>query len=110
MTPCLLSTRSINNKGYARFDAYTLHHRQVYESIYGLIPKELELDHLCRVPRCINPEHLEPVTHAENMRRARNIHCKQGHILEGNTKGNRRECRTCHARRQRGYRYANSIL
>lgn len=37
--------------------------------VVGAITHGLELDHLCRVRRCINPAHLEPVTHAENTRR-----------------------------------------
>ena len=46
-------------------------HRLSFEMHRGPIPSGLELDHLCRVRRCVNPEHLEPVTHAENMRRMR---------------------------------------
>lgn len=60
-------------------------HRLAYRYIKGEIPEGLELDHLCRTPLCVNPDHLEPVTHAENMRRAvrtkyriRNA-CKFGH-------------------------------
>lgn len=45
-------------------------HRWAYEHFVGPIPKGLELDHLCRNTRCVNPDHLEPVTHAENNRRA----------------------------------------
>jgi hypothetical protein len=44
-------------------------HRVAYELVKGSIPDGLELDHLCRIPACVNPEHLEPVTHAENLRR-----------------------------------------
>lgn len=44
-------------------------HRVYYERDVGPIPDGLEIDHLCRVRRCCNPEHLEPVTHAENVRR-----------------------------------------
>lgn len=44
-------------------------HRWVYEQHKGPIPEGMELDHLCRNPICVNPDHLEPVTHAENMRR-----------------------------------------
>lgn len=44
-------------------------HRFMYESVHGAIPPGLELDHLCRVRACVNPAHLEPVTHTENMRR-----------------------------------------
>lgn len=45
-------------------------HRHSYQSLVGSIPDGLHLDHLCRVPACVNPEHLEPVTLAENNRRA----------------------------------------
>lgn len=46
-----------------------LAHRAVYELLVGPIPKGLEIDHLCRTRCCVNPNHLEPVTRAENMRR-----------------------------------------
>lgn len=41
---------------------------------YGPIPKGKELDHVCRVKLCVNPDHLEPVTHQINMQRALGIH------------------------------------
>lgn len=44
-------------------------HRHVYEAEVGPVPKGLELDHQCRVRRCVSPVHLEPVTRLENMRR-----------------------------------------
>ena len=44
-------------------------HRLVYTMLRGPIPEELVLDHLCRVPLCVNPDHLEPVTRGENVRR-----------------------------------------
>lgn len=62
-------------------------HRCSYEQYKGPIPVGLELDHLCRVLLCVNPNHLEPVTHAENMRRSgpykRAAQCKRGHDLTG---------------------------
>jgi hypothetical protein len=44
-------------------------HRFAYELLVGPIPEDLELDHLCRVRHCVNPAHLEPVTHLENILR-----------------------------------------
>jgi len=44
-------------------------HRYFYEHHVGPIPEGLDIDHLCRTRACVNPEHLEPVTRAENTRR-----------------------------------------
>ena len=56
-------------------------HREMYMLSKGDIGKGLVLDHLCRTPRCINPDHLEEVTVRENVRRGRALktHCPVGH-------------------------------
>jgi hypothetical protein len=48
-----------------------LAHRFYYENKYGFVPKGLELDHLCRNRGCVNPDHVEPVTHLENLLRGK---------------------------------------
>lgn len=90
-------------------------HRFAYEAT-ARIPRGLELDHLCRNPSCVNPAHLEPVTHAENVRRgesglarreqcALQTHCKHDHLFdEANTiirKNGTRACRECRRRQSR---------
>ena len=56
-------------------------HRFFYEHHVGPIPAGLQLDHLCRNTRCVNPAHLEAVTQEENIRRqyAAQTHCRRGH-------------------------------
>lgn len=46
-------------------------HRYMYEKVVGPIPEGLILHHTCNTPRCVNPEHLRPVTHAENIQAGR---------------------------------------
>ncbi|MEV7013475.1 HNH endonuclease [Streptosporangium sp. NPDC051022] len=100
-------------------------HRWSYEYLVGPIPDGLELDHLCRVRRCVNPAHLEPVSHRENSLRSNSLaaanavktHCKNGHEFnETNTYywGGHRQCRVCRnavgARKQRKARLARRQL
>jgi hypothetical protein len=102
--------------GYAMFwyeGRPRLAHRWIYERMYGVVAKELTLDHLCRVRHCVNPAHLEPVTHRENVLRgksfaavnARKTHCVHGHAYTpANTVkiGKRgRWCRVCRNQQSR---------
>lgn len=65
----------MKRKGYGRFafpkrTTYVSAHRWLFEIVVGRVPDGFELDHLCRTPACVNPDHLEAVTHSENLRRA----------------------------------------
>lgn len=114
---CWLWTASQDN-GYGNFWSGTRQmraHRWSYERLIGPVPDGLELDHLCRVRHCVNPDHLEPVTHRENSRRgvvgwnnASKTHCPQGHPYdERNTRyrgPDGRSCRICQGNANRRYK------
>ncbi len=90
-------------------------HRYSYAFCVGPIPQGLVIDHLCRVKRCVRPEHLEPVTNAENIRRGEGgknksdkTHCPAGHDyaetahMKKDMRGNYyRLCRVCANNRQK---------
>jgi hypothetical protein len=101
-----------------------LTHRLTYSTLVGDIPAGLEIDHLCRVPACCNPSHLEPVTHLENVRRGRGAevasvlrsgmtHCRRGHEFAGDnlivTRIGARSCRSCTNARQRSKYWADKL-
>lgn len=110
-----------NPKGYGnmRPDKLTVAksvHRLAYTEFKGEIPDGLEVDHLCSNRACINPDHLELVTHKENINRGRHnqnhgkTHCIHGHEFSDNntsiSKNGMRSCRTCGRDRMRAWRAA----
>lgn len=95
-------------------------HAVAYEELVGPIPDGFELDHTCSQRACCNPDHLEIVTHAENVRRGRSAavnaarqraktHCPKGHPYAGanlyiNPTNGQRVCKRCNNERARARR------
>lgn len=113
---CWVWTGTISMNGYGmlgvggRKGKKLYAHRVSYNLFVGEVPEGLDLDHLCRNRRCVNPDHLEPVTRGENTRRGDlpkilkqrakdRTHCMNGHIFnDSNTrlrKSGGKICRTC---------------
>lgn len=124
---CWLWLATLNNMGYPQLavaqkkngTSTKLAHRLSYEWFKGPIPKGKVLDHLCRLPCCVNPDHLEPVTQRINVLRGSSLfalnaaktHCNRGHELTAEntysppprTGGRRpyRQCKICRSANRR---------
>lgn len=128
-TGCIEWVGGLYYNGYGHFhttqtpwekarDVYA--HRWSYEHHRGAIPSGLSLDHLCRNRACVNPDHLEPVTHRENCLRgvgfsavnAAKTHCDAGHEFNATNTyvdpEGYRHCRTCRRAADRRRRPAGS--
>lgn len=120
---CWLWAGPVTHDGYPQMSgsgrSTTYVHRVMYELCVGPIPDGMQIDHVyergCRHRHCINPDHLEPVTGLENVRRgkrhnANKTHCKRGHALTPDnvrmTSHGSRACLTCDAEVHRPRRYA----
>ncbi len=128
---CWLWTGEINRAGYGTANptrllgrrGTRLAHRLVWEKLVGPIPEGMTLDHLCRVRNCVNPDHLEPVTAAENIRRGyspgarafRSGTCVRGHErnetnMHIDPRSGARQCRACLRDRLKAKREARRVL
>lgn len=108
---CWLWTGRLDKDGYGMTytNRHVRAHRLAYEWARGAISNDLEIDHLCKTRTCVRPEHMELVTHRENVLRgdspsainARKTHCPRGHELtRENTyvyPSGGRQCRICRA-------------
>lgn len=110
---------ALDRDGYAQFrldGRAPMAHRVAYEHFVAKIGDGLEIDHLCKNRSCVNPTHLQPVPHAENVRRgdagkwlAQKTHCPVGHLYsQENTRFKKRGvgrsarmCIACARRRDR---------
>ncbi len=123
---CWLWT-GFTDRGYGYFSMGTYQmrpHRFAYQWFVGELPRELTIDHLCRVRNCVNPDHLEAVPIQVNLKRGFSFsaingaktQCKFGHpfdaentaILTGPIKG--RVCKTCSRHRAREWYRANQSV
>ena len=121
LSGCWLWTGALTRGGYGQIGVWfggvmrpRRAHRVAYECYIGPIPDGLELDHLCRVRTCVNPRHLEPVTHAVNVARgghALKTHAPCGHPYTKVQNGTRRciPCRNKWHRERRQHADAVSV-
>lgn len=110
---CWIWKGSINAYGYGVFSLnkkMNMAHRFSWELVNGKIPKELQIDHVCKVRNCVNSKHMELVTLIENVMRgeslaaknARKTHCKNCHPFNAvKSFDNARFCTICENTRRR---------
>lgn len=113
---CWIWLAGVDEKGYGqfRFNGKTSKaHRVSYILTFGNIQDDLVIDHLCRNRKCVNPNHMDLVTQAENVRRglagknnlqSMKTHCLRGHEFSGIRKDGARICHKCSVIRQTRYK------
>jgi len=120
---CWLWTGFKDDEGYGRFwwkGRNMGAHRWAFEYFRFAIPEGFEIDHLCRNTSCVNPDHLDAVTHLTNMHRsgrAPQTHCAKGHEFtpenigvrkyKGANRRPERRCLRCHREKEYARRRVN---
>ena len=83
-------------------------YRLLYKLVVEPVADDIELDHLCFTPRCINPDHLEPKSGDENRAAYReahpHTHCSRGHELTPEATYSNGRCRACQSINASNYR------
>jgi len=104
---CWVWDAALQTSGYGNFwmhNASHTAHKVAWVWEYGPVPEGMQLDHLCRERRCVNPDHLEPVTSRENSHRspltlnsinAAKTRCVRGHEYDGVRSDGKRSCSSC---------------
>lgn len=123
---CWLWQHSVSARGYGKFwyPGGATAHKFSYLLHIGPVPKDLVLDHICRVRHCVNPKHLRPITAAMNIligegmgaKHARQTHCLRGHpfsienthIITKKSGKKTRVCKICRLDRKRAYNKRNA--
>lgn len=116
---CWLWTAYKDKDGYGKFGINNktfMAHRFSYEYFIGKIPDGFQIDHLCRVRNCVNPDHLEPVTPKENTNRGNiaeyqkiKTHCPSGHEYSGKNNRGERICHKCINEKSKTYYYNKKL-
>lgn len=121
---CWLWTAHVDNGGYGRFGlrlgknqwkSNYLAHRYSYELVNGEIPKELTVDHICKIRNCVNPDHLRLMTLVNNIKAGNagiynqvKKFCPKGHSYSGENllfdTNSSRTCRMCRRNSWKQYR------
>ena len=113
-TGCWLWIGGLKPDGYARFNTRKTGHQMSFEHWIGKVPEGKEIDHICNMRCCVNPKHLQAITHKENIAKSgawefnrKKTNCPKGHPYSGDNLyvlGTNRQCKICRRAYVKAYR------